>query len=129
MGDERDGQSPIRKHLVGSAESRRIQADLERRGVAAEFSQPIAERLGEAKATLSSEQYTALLDGVAAVYDVYREDCASFEESARDIDEIRRLMEGFTGELRKLEEGLRILSAFLYRMRDRTARDKSGILH
>ena len=129
MGDERDGQSAIRKRLVGSAESRRIQADLESRGVAVEFSQPIAARLGDTRPALSSEQYAAVLDGVAAAYDVYRQDCVSLEDSARDINEIRRLMQGFTGELRKLEEGLRILSAYLFRMRNRTARDKSGTFH
>jgi hypothetical protein len=46
-----------------------------------------------------------------------------------DVDEIQRLMKGFAGELRKLEEGLRILSAYVTRMRSRSESDEERTLH
>jgi hypothetical protein len=45
------------------------------------------------------------------------------------VVEIQRLMLGFSDELRKLEEGLRILSAFALRMRTRAGLDADGVLH
>ena len=48
----------------------------------------------------------ATYEGVRAAYEAHLSDCEALEESARNIDEIQRLMQGFAGELRKLEEGL-----------------------
>ena len=39
---------------------------------------------------------------------------------ASDVDELHRLVRDFAGELRKLEEGLQILSAYVARMRHRS---------
>jgi hypothetical protein len=38
-------------------------------------------------------------------------------------------MEGFTGELRKLDEGLQMLSTYLVRMGALSSRENSGRLH
>jgi hypothetical protein len=104
---------------------RRIRVDLESRGVAPEFSQPVADRLAVIVRDLSPAEYVAVLDGVAAAYGVHRRDF----DVARDVNEIQRLMDGFTGELRKLEEGLQILSAYLQRMRSRAARGHAATFH
>ncbi len=93
------------------------------------FSEPVAERLAAVALDLSSSEYAAALEGVAAAYDVYREDCEALAHSSRDIDEIQRLMQGFAGELLKLEEGLRIISAYVLRMHNRASRDGGGVLH
>ena len=45
------------------------------------------------------------------------------------IGYVERLMQGFAGELLKLEEGLRIISAYVLRMHNRASRDGGGILH
>ena len=50
------------------------------------------------------------------------------EETAR-IQELARLLQGFTGELRKLEESLRTLSAHVERMRTASAGDRPKTLH
>lgn len=50
-------------------------------------------------------------------------------QSERDVEEIQRLMRGFAGELRKLEEGLRILNAYVTRMRSRADTDGPHTLH
>jgi hypothetical protein len=46
-----------------------------------------------------------------------------------DVEELQRLMRGFAGELRKLEEGLRILSAYVTRMRHRSESGEERTLH
>lgn len=108
---------------------RRICADLESRGVSPEFSQPVAERLAPTLSRLSPEQYAEVLDGVAVAYGVRSEDRDALSSGAREIEEIQRLMRGFASELRKLEEGLRILSAYAVRMRSQATRDGGGTLH
>ncbi len=113
-------ESPAR----GSGRRRRIRVDLERKGVSPEFSQPVAERLAVIAPDFTTTEYAAVLDGVAAAYGVLRQD----SDATRDASEILRLMEGFSSEMRKLEEGLRVLSAYAQRMQSRA--DKSGeILH
>ena len=111
------------------ATRRRIRADLEDRGVARELSQPMATRLAPLLKTASTRAYGAALDAAAAAVDVARVDGDLERGRAGDVAEIQRLMLGFTDELRKLEEGLRILSAFVVRMRSRAGLDGDGVLH
>ncbi len=115
--------------LGGLRRRSHIRADLEERGVGGAFSAPVAERLEEVAVDLSSSEYSAVLEGVAAAYDVYREDCEALAHSSRDIDEIQRLMQGFAGELRKLEEGLRIVSAYVLRMHSKASRERRPLVH
>jgi hypothetical protein len=119
-----DGGRPGR-----AANRRRIRADLEERGVARELSLPMATRLAPLLKTVSSRAYGAALDAAAAAASVARVDDAPETDRASDVAEIQRLMLGFTDELRKLEEGLRILSAFVLRMRTRAGLDGDGVLH
>jgi hypothetical protein len=107
----------------------RIRADLENKGVAPEFSESVADRLAMIAPDFSSEEYSAILDGVAAAYGVHRRDREAALDASSDVDEIQRLMLGFAGELRKLEEGLQILSAYVHRMRSRAARGDTGLVH
>jgi hypothetical protein len=46
-----------------------------------------------------------------------------------ELDELQRLMAGFAGELRKLEEALRILDAYLARMRSQAVSSHGQTLH
>ena len=112
-----------------AATRRRIRADLETRGVARELSQPMATRLAPLLKAVSSRAYGAALDAAAAAVAVTRVDGDLERDRAGDVAEIQRLMLGFTDELRKLEEGLRILSAFVLRMRTRAGLDGDGVLH
>jgi hypothetical protein len=113
------------------ASRRRIRVDLERRGVARELTLPIAARLAPLVKALPSGAYGAALDAAVAALSIARVDGepdAGADRTA-DVAEIQRLMLGFTDELRKLEEGLRILSAFVLRMRTRAGLDGDGVLH
>ena len=111
------------------ATRRRIRADLEERGVTRELSLPMAARLAPLLKAVSSRAYGAALDASVAAVDVTRVDGDLESGRASDVAEIQRLMLGFTDELRKLEEGLRILSAFVLRMRTRAGLDGDGVLH
>ena len=105
----------------------RIQNDLERRGIPRNFSGAVAARLERAAASLNETEYGALLDGVAAAYGVHRGE--GDRGSRDDTTEIRRLVHDFAIELKKLDEGLRILSSYVLRIRDRTGEDKPGVVH
>ena len=107
----------------------RIRADLENKGVNPGFSEALAQRLERLRREPGSESYAAALEGAAAAYDAYRGDAELLEDRSRDIEEIQRLMQGFASELRKLEEGLRIISAYVLRMRNRATRDGDGAFH
>jgi hypothetical protein len=106
----------------------RIRADLENKGVSPGFSEPLAQRLERLRSEPGSDTYAAALEGAAAAYDAYRGDAELLEHRSRDIEEIQRLMQGFAGELLKLEEGLRIISAYVLRMHNRATRDSGRVL-
>jgi hypothetical protein len=57
------------------------------------------------------------------------DEAAPADPMTTDIEEIHRLMKGFAGELRKLEEGLRTLSAYVTRMRSRSESSEEHTLH
>ena len=118
-----------RAHGSPDVDPEQVRSDLEHRGIDPEFSRPVAERLVAAAADLSADEYTAILDGVLAAYGVHREISGSHDAHFRYANELQRLMDGFGGELRKLDEGLRMLSAYLVRMGVLVSREGSGSLH
>jgi len=109
--------------------TRCVRSDLEGRGVRREFALPVAQRLGAIASDLTPREYDAVLDGVAAAYGVHRSASATVSEEVADMQEMQRLMTGFTGELRKLEEGLQILSAYVARMGATNTQEVPGTLH
>jgi hypothetical protein len=121
----------FRARACGSpeADTERVRSDLENRGIDPEFSRPVARRLVAIAADLSASEYAAVLDGVSAAYGVHREISGLNDAHFRPGNELRRLMEGFTGELRKLDEGLQMLSTYLVRMSALSSREDSGTLH
>ncbi len=106
-----------------------VRSDLEDLGIDPDFSRPVAQRLVAIAPDLSAPEYAAILDGVTAAYSVHRECTGSSDASVRHGNELRRLMEGCTGELRKLDEGLQMLSAYLLRMCALSSREGSENLH
>jgi len=70
--------------------------------------------------TLSEDAYRAALAGVAAAHDVHCLGEEGRERNARDYQEIQRLLATFSGEMKKLDEALRVLSTYVQRMRART---------
>jgi hypothetical protein len=102
---------------------RDIAEDLERLGIPRVLLACLAERLDERCRDLDPAAYEAALEGVVAAFD------ATGSAEVEDVREIQRLMEGFADELQKLEEGLRIVSAYAIRMQERAIRDRQRFLH
>jgi hypothetical protein len=96
-----------------------IQADLERLGVPDGVRGELAHRLEALSRHLSPEAYDAALAGVALANGLHREEEQVLRRSLRDLEEIQLLIGGFSDELRKLDEALRILSTYVRRMRSR----------
>jgi hypothetical protein len=104
----------------------RIRADLEQRGVAREFSQTVSDHLEPFTDDLAPEAYEAVLSGVAIAWSARHGTPAGAPPSRAELDEMQRLMGEFAGELRKLDEALELLAAYLTRMRtQRLARDRT----
>lgn len=92
-------------------ESVRILADLGERGIAEELRGAFVERLASVSAVGSPEAYRAALDAVELAY---RSGGAAASGSSHELEQ---LLIGFAGELRKLEEAMRTLEAYVTRMR------------
>ena len=107
----------------------RIRSDLERLGMAAEVSENLARRLESTALKLSADEYDAVLSSVAAAYGVSRDDCDVQGIAPEDIADVERLMQGFREELQKLDEGLRMISAYVSRLRKRALRSVTDTLH
>ena len=118
-----------RAHGSPEADLERVRSDLENRGIDPEFSRPVARRLVAIAPGLPASEYAAILDGVSAAYSAHREASKSNGANLRHENELQRLMEGFTGELRKLDEALQMLSAYLVRVGALLSREGSGSLH
>lgn len=103
-------------------DAQRIREDLEKLGIAPEFSRSVSERLERFSEELTEDTYDAVLSGVAMAYGIHRRGLEGFRKTARDLDEVQRLMSGFSGELRKLDEALRTLAAYVARMRRQTGK-------
>ena len=103
---------------LGAQPEIRIREDLERRGVSAEFSGSVSTRLEPLASNLSSDEYALVLESVAAAYGAHRDD-QDLSDRVGDR-EIQHLVQDFAVELKKLDEGLRVLSAYLLRIRKRT---------
>jgi len=111
------------------ADPERVRSDLENRGIDPKFSRLVARRLVAIVPDLSELEYAAILDGVSAAYGTCREISGLSEAHFRHESELQRLMAGFTGELRKLDEGLQMLSTYILRMSALSSREDSEALH
>jgi hypothetical protein len=102
---------------------RRLRVDLERRGVPAPLAHAVAERLEARTAALDAAAYQAVLEAACAAHGAQRH--APRPDAAL---EIQRLVQDFAVELQKLDEGLRLLSTYLLRIRDRARSDEGARL-
>ncbi len=105
-----------------------IQSDLEGRGVAAEFSEALAECLDRVAQRLHPEIYDAVLTGATLAHDQHRRSLEALQQSSRDLAEIQTLLGAFAEELQKLDEALETLAAYSLRMR-RQSGHRERLLH
>ena len=112
MADERDASLPAAAVLRG---------ELERLGLAPAEAGSLAEQLVALSRGLPQREYRALLEGV-------RLGQRAAHQPARS-PELQRMLEDFAAELQKLDEGLRLLTAFLSRLREQTELPAARTLH
>jgi hypothetical protein len=96
----------------------------ERYGVRPEFAGhllPLLERVAVQQPTV--EEWEQLLHGVAAAYRAGR----PAGRAPGSEDEARALTDQFLGELRKIEESLKVLDVYLERLRQRTKRPRQQV--
>jgi hypothetical protein len=129
MRDKEDSCDGGMPSAHGESLRNRIRSDLERMGMDAQFSESVAQRLESTVAHLSPHEYGIVMGSIAAVYGVQREDGDAPGIAPEDIADVQRLMQGFGEEVQKLDEGLRMLSAYVSRLRKRAARSDAETLH
>ncbi len=99
-------------HTQTPAPADELRRELERLGLPPSDAGPLAERLTGLSRNLPEREYRALLEGVVLGQRAGREPARS--------PELQRMLEDFACELQKLHEGLRLISAFLSRLREQT---------
>jgi hypothetical protein len=112
-----------RRTEAGRRRAQRLCADLEQRGVPATLARTISDRLETRAGSLDGSAYQAVLDAACTTWGARR--TASPPDATH---EIQRLVQDFAVELQKLDEGLRLLSTYLLRIRDRARGDESARL-
>jgi hypothetical protein len=98
-----------------------LRGELERLGLARADAGALAERLARLCRDLSEREYRALLQGVMLGQRAAR-------QSVR-APELQRMLEDFATEVQKLDEGLRVIAAYLSRLREQTALSPARTLH
>ncbi len=107
----------------------RLRRDLEEKGVDPIFADAVMARveLGAEGEPVASWQ--AIIEGIEVAYQVHRRGQENLKRNLRGLNEVSRLMEDLGGEIRKLDENLKTLAAYLGRMRDQLRSERPGILH
>lgn len=109
--------------------SERIQADLERRGLSLEVATRLSRRVCERASSSRGAEYEALLDGVSLAFTEQEDSMAEMERHVGDLQEIERLMSGFSTELGKLDEVLEVMTVHVRKMRENSPTTGDRILH
>jgi hypothetical protein len=107
----------------------RLRRDLEARGVDPLFADAVMARVELTAESASGQSWDAIIDGVEVAYHVHRKGQENLKKNLRGLTEVSRLMEDFGSEIRKLDENLKTLAAYLARMRDQFRAERPGVLH
>jgi hypothetical protein len=107
----------------------RIRAELQRHGVSPDLAGLLALRLEQLVGALGAESCEAVFAAALAATGGTKSGADPSAPSALDLDEMQRLMTAFAGELQKLDEALRALSAYLTRLRDQATPVLPAALH
>ena len=130
MARKQDGSGAELDGVEAGAEVRdRLRRDLEARGVDPLFADAVLTRVALVSSEASEPSWEAIVEGVEVAYRVHRNGQESLRRSLRDLSELSRLVDDFGGELKKLDEGLKMLAAYLSRMRKQVCSEGRQILH
>jgi len=95
----------------------RVREDVELQGVIGEEGKRVARAVVDVAIANGAESYAFLLQGIRIANDARGDVAADLARSNRELQQLDRLMRGFSSELRKLDEVVEVLAAYLRRMR------------
>ena len=98
----------------------RLVPDLANRGVTADFSERLRRRLDALPERISPAHYDAIVSAAVVAYQIQQGDAAALERRV-ELSELERLLPLLAGELRKLDEALKLLNAVLQRLSETRA--------
>lgn len=107
----------------------RIRADLELRGLSPDVAARMSLCIEDRAASLTKEDYETLLDGVSLAAAAQEETAAEMAQHLNDLQEIERLMSGFSRELGKLDEVLEVMAVHVRKMRNNAPTTGERLLH
>ena len=108
----------------------KIQAELVARGIEAPLARRLAEAIAKRTAVLDAPRYQGVIAGIALAVAAQRRDVAQLRKAADELGEMQRLLGSFTDELKKLDEALETLAAYVVRMKNPQPAPPSGrVLH
>jgi hypothetical protein len=124
MGDRRP-----RHGFDEEALRERLSADLNALGVVGEAGDRIADAIVEQLRLTGPGGYEDLLAGVRFAHQARADVAADLATAQRELRQLERLMGGFATELRKLDEVLEVLAAYVRRMRTTVGDGSDPLLH
>ena len=99
-----------------------LRGELERLGFAPAEANLLAGRLVSLARDLPEREYRRLIEGVILGRRAAR-------APIQKTPELHRMLEDFAAELKKLDEGLRLVTAYLSRLREKTSVEPARTLH
>lgn len=106
-----------------------IQSDLETRGVAKPLARRLAEAIAKRTSSLDGGRYQAVVAGIALAVTAQSREIAQLRRAADELGEVQRLLCSFTDELKKLDEALETLAAYVVRMKNPQPAAPRRVLH
>ncbi len=106
-----------------------IQADLETRGVTKPLARRLAEAIAKRTAVLDGGRYQGVVAGIALAVTAQNKEIAELRKAADELGEVQRLLGSFTDELKKLDEALETLAAYVVRMKNPQPAPPRRVLH
>ncbi len=106
-----------------------IQVDLEARGIPSELARRLATAIAKRAAALDGVRYQAVIAGIALAIGAQRKELEQLRQAAQELGEVQRLLSSFTDELKKLDESLETLAAYVVRMKSPQPPPPRRVLH
>ena len=140
-GDEVEDGRPVGEgdsdpeRTVGPADGERseleerVRLDLEGQGVVGEEARRVALAVVRHLVVAGPDGYADLLAGVRMAHAARAEVASDLARTQRELRQLERLMGGFATELRKLDEVLEVLAAYVRRMRGAAGDGTRHIVH
>jgi len=109
------------------SESATVRRALEKRGVSSTLAARLADALVPILKNLSAEEAEALIDGAELTSRITGK--VAFEKPVAAIAGLENLFSDFATEIRKLDEGLRMLTSYAIQIRKEVDGQESETLH